>query len=136
MQRKLATCQSTNGRICFASHRNSLGSFGNRKTSHSSDASLPAGVLRMELMRPHQECPAKAVAVRDSNNFTLFRSKQRSSVEFGGLAPRSQSRRWKRFREKKAARDGTPKDATLAAQSKGLAPRPWRRKSRREFLPS
>jgi len=34
MQRKLAMCQGTNGRICFASQRNSFGIFRDRTTSH------------------------------------------------------------------------------------------------------
>lgn len=51
MQKKLAMCQGTNGRIRFASQRNSLGSLGDRTTSHSSESSLSAHALRMQLMR-------------------------------------------------------------------------------------
>ncbi len=38
MQRKLATCKGTNGRICFPSQRNSFGIFRSRTTSHATEA--------------------------------------------------------------------------------------------------
>ncbi len=81
MQRKLATCQGTNGRICFASQRSSLGIFRGRTNlafykptseSHFGNCSIGTAVRD----RPH-----KARAVRLSLNSVEFCWKYRISLE-------------------------------------------------------
>ena len=68
MQRKLATCQGTKGRICFASHCNSFGILRDRTTSHSVKQ-VPRSDLELKDRFRYWRRPDKAFTVRISVNF-------------------------------------------------------------------
>jgi hypothetical protein len=68
MQRKLATCQATNGRICFVSQRSSPGTLRRRAASHFANQHRRD---TLELKHRHSRSQASRESVRRSL-FTQF----------------------------------------------------------------